>query len=128
MRFSLWLYPYERWGNLEAMSEAAMRAEQLGFDSISISDHIICPTGPDAAGVTPVWHDFFVLTTHIADRTQHIKLVGSLVLPYRRLLPMAKQIASVDVASKGRFVLVACVGWLRQEFDMLGVPFHERGA
>ncbi|HKW86549.1 MAG TPA: TIGR03619 family F420-dependent LLM class oxidoreductase [Nitrospiraceae bacterium] len=128
MRFSLWLYPYGRWGSLEAMSEAAMRAEQLGFDSISISDHIICPTGPDAAGVTPVWHDFFVLTTHIADKTERIKLVGSLVLPYRRLLPMAKQISSVDMASKGRFVLVACVGWLRQEFEMLGVPFHERGA
>lgn len=110
------------------MIQGARRAEQLGFDSISISDHIICPTGPDAAGVTPVWHDFFVLTTHIAARTDHIRLVGSLVLPYRRLLPMAKQIASVDVASGGRFTLVACVGWLEHEFDLLGVPYHERGA
>jgi probable F420-dependent oxidoreductase len=110
------------------MARAARRAEELGFSSISISDHIICPAGPDAAGVTPVWHDFFVLTTHIADRTDHIRLVGSLVLPYRRLLPMAKQIASVDVVSGGRFTLVACVGWLEQEFDLLGVPYHERGA
>jgi probable F420-dependent oxidoreductase len=110
------------------MTQAARRAEELGFSSISISDHIICPTGPDAAGVTPVWHDFFVLTTHIADHTDHIRLVGSLVLPYRRLLPMAKQIASVDVVSGGRFTLVACVGWLEQEFELLGVPFHERGA
>lgn len=128
MRFSLWLYPYGRWGSLEAMTQAAQRAEQLGFDSISISDHITCPTGPDAAGVTPVWYDFFVLTTHIANHTDHIRLVGSLVLPYRRLLPMAKQIASVDVVSGGRFTLVACVGWLEQEFDLLGVPYHERGA
>jgi len=110
------------------MSRGARRAEELGFSSISISDHIICPTGPDAAGVTPVWHDFFVLTTHIADRTEHIRLVGSLVLPYRRLLPMAKQIASVDVVSGGRFTLVACVGWLQHEFNLLGVPYHERGA
>lgn len=128
MRFSLWLYPYGRWGSLEAMGEGARRAEQLGFSSISISDHIISPVGPDAAGVTPVWYDFFVLTTYIAGLTDRVRLVGSLVLPYRRLLPMAKQIASVDVASRGRFTLVACVGWLRHEFDLLGVPFHERGA
>jgi probable F420-dependent oxidoreductase len=128
MRFSLWLYPYGRWGSLAAMVEGARRAEQLGFSSISISDHIICPTGPDAAGVTPVWHDAFVLTTHIANQTQGIRLVASIVLPYRRLLPMAKQIASVDVASDGRFTLVACVGWLEHEFNMLGVPYHERGA
>lgn len=127
MRFSLWLYPYGRWGSLDAMGKAAVRAEQLGFSSISISDHIVCPTGPEREGVTPVWHDFFVLSTYIAGRTTRIRLVGCLVLPYRRLLPMAKQIASVDVASGGRFTLVACVGWLKQEFEMLGVPYEERG-
>jgi probable F420-dependent oxidoreductase len=77
--------------------------------------------------VTPVWHDLFVLSTYIAGCTSRVRLVGCLVLPYRRLLPMAKQIASLDVASGGRFTLVACVGWLRQEFEMLGVPFEERG-
>src|SRR5215472_2262178 len=127
MRFSLWLYPYGRWGSLEAMARGARRAEELGFDSISISDHLVCPTGPEGAGVTPVWHDFFVLSTYIAACTSRLRLVGCLVLPYRRLLPMAKQIASVDVASNGRFTLVACVGWLRQEFEMLGIPVEERG-
>jgi probable F420-dependent oxidoreductase len=109
------------------MARAAARAEELGFSSISISDHIVCPTGPERDGVTPVWHDFFVLSTYIADHTTRIRLVGCLVLPYRRLLPMAKQIASLDVASGGRFTLVACVGWLKQEFEMLGVPYEQRG-
>jgi probable F420-dependent oxidoreductase len=109
------------------MGKGAARAEELGFSSISISDHIVCPTGPEREGVTPVWHDFFVLSTFIACNTARIRLVGCLVLPYRRLLPMAKQIASLDVASGGRFTLVACVGWLRQEFEMLGVPYAERG-
>lgn len=127
MRFSLWLYPYGRWGSLDAMGKGAARAEELGFSSISISDHIVCPTGPEREGVTPVWHDFFVLSTFIACNTSRIRLVGCLVLPYRRLLPMAKQIASLDMASRGRFTLVACVGWLRQEFEMLGVPYAERG-
>ncbi len=127
MRFSLWLYPYGRWSSLEAMGRAARQAEELGFDSISISDHIICPTGPEGIGVTPVWHDFVVLTTYLAGWTTSMRLVGCLVLPYRRLLPMAKQIASLDIASAGRFTLVACVGWLRQEFELLGIPYHERG-
>jgi probable F420-dependent oxidoreductase len=127
MRFSLWLYPYGRWGSLGAMAGAAARAEQLGFSSISISDHIVCPTGPERDGVTPVWYDFFVLSTYIAGHTSRIRLVGCLVLPYRRLLPMAKQIASLDVVSEGRFTLVACVGWLKQEFEMLGVPYEQRG-
>jgi probable F420-dependent oxidoreductase len=112
---------------MDAMGKAAAKAEQLGFSSISISDHIVCPTGPEGEGVTPVWHDFFVLSTFIACNTQRIRVVGCLVLPYRRLLPMAKQIASLDVASNGRFTLVACVGWLKQEFQMLGVPYAERG-
>lgn len=127
MRFSLWLYPYERWGGLDAMRAAARRAEENGFASISVSDHIICPTGPAAAGVTPVWHDFFVLATHIADSTERIRIVGTLVLPYRRLLPMAKQIASVDAVSNGRFTLVACTGWMKHEFELLGVPWEHRG-
>jgi len=109
------------------MAAAAARAEELGFNSISISDHIVCPTGPERDGVTPVWYDFFVLSTYIAVHTSRIRLVGCLVLPYRRLLPMAKQIASLDVVSDGRFTLVACVGWLKQEFEMLGVPYEQRG-
>ena len=41
---------------------------------------------------------------------------------------MAKQIATIDTLSHGRFTLVACAGWLRSEFEVLGVPFAERGA
>jgi probable F420-dependent oxidoreductase len=128
VRYSLWLTPYWRWGSLDAIGRAAQRAEEIGFSSISIADHIICPTGPDGDVVTPVWYDFFVLATHIANRTRRIRLVGTLVLPYRNPLFMAKQIASLDVVSGGRFTLVAAVGWLRQEFDLLGIPYSERGA
>lgn len=128
MRFSLWLYPYWRWGSIEAMGAAARRAEELGFSSISISDHTVCPVGPAAAGVTPVWYDWSVLTTYLAGWTERARLVCCVVLPHRRLLPMAKQIATIDTLSGGRFTLVACAGWLRPEFEVLGVPFGERGA
>jgi probable F420-dependent oxidoreductase len=110
------------------MGDAAARAEQLGFASVSVSDHTICTTGPESDGVTAVWHDWSVLSTYLATRTERLRILTSLVVPYRPVLPTAKQIATIDQVSGGRFGLAAAVGWLRPEFEMLGVPYAERGA
>lgn len=128
MNFSLWLWPYGRWGGIEAMGAAARRAEALGFASVSVSDHTICTTGPESDGVTPVWPDWSVLSTYLAVQTTSIRIVSCVVIPYRRVFPMAKQIATVDQVSQGRFTLAAAAGWLRPEFEMLGVDYHARGA
>jgi probable F420-dependent oxidoreductase len=127
MRFSLWLWPYGRWGGLEPMALAAQRAEALGFASISVSDHTVCPRGPEATGVTPVWPDWSVLSAYLALNTSTIRIVTTLVVPYRPVLPAAKQIATIDALSGGRFTLAAAVGWLRREFEMLGVSYRDRG-
>jgi probable F420-dependent oxidoreductase len=108
------------------MVRAAERAEALGFDSVSVSDHIVCTRGPEAAGVTPVWHDWSVLSTYIACRTTSLRIVSCLVVPYRHPLPVAKQIATIDEVSGGRFTLAAASGWLRREFEMLGMAHEER--
>lgn len=110
------------------MGEAARRAEALGFSSVSVSDHTICTTGPESDGVTSVWPDWSVLSTYLALQTTRLRILTSLVIPYRPVLPMAKQIATVDVVSKGRFTLAAAVGWLRPEFEMLGVEYRQRGS
>jgi probable F420-dependent oxidoreductase len=128
MRFSLWLWPYGRWGGIEAMGDAARRAEALGFASISVSDHTVCTTGPEAAGVTHVWPDWSVLSTYIALQTSSVRIVSCLVVPYRHVFPTAKQIATVDHVSNGRFTLAAAAGWLRPEFEMLGVSHRDRGS
>jgi probable F420-dependent oxidoreductase len=128
VRFSLWLWPYGRWGGFEAMGVATRRAEELGFASVSVSDHTICTTGPESDGVTPVWPDWSVLSTYLATRTSRIRIVTTLVVPYRPVFPTAKQIASIDQLSGGRFILAAAVGWLRPEFEMLGVRYNRRGA
>jgi probable F420-dependent oxidoreductase len=128
MKFSLWLWPYGRWGGIEAMGEAARRAEALGFASVSVSDHTISTTGPESDGVTALWPDWSVLSTYLALQTTRLRILTSLVIPYRPVLPMAKQIATVDVVSKGRFTLAAAVGWLRPEFQMLGVDYRQRGS
>ena len=128
MKFSLWLWPYDRWGSYDAMGAAAQRAEQLGFASVTVSDHTICTTGAESAGVTTMWPDWSVVSTVVALRTSRIRIVTSLVVPYRPVFPMAKQIATVDQVSGGRFTLAAAVGWLRPEFEMLGVSYEHRGA
>jgi probable F420-dependent oxidoreductase len=127
MRFSLWLYPYGRWGGIERMGDAAALAERLGFAGVSVSDHTICTTGPESDGVTHVWHDWSVLSTYLATRTSRMRIMTSLVVSYRHPIPVAKQIATIDQVSGGRFTLAAAIGWLEPEFEMLGVAYRERG-
>jgi probable F420-dependent oxidoreductase len=128
LNFSLWLWPYARWGGVEAMGDVAVRAEELGFASISVSDHTICTTGPESAGVMPVWPDWSVLTAYLATRTSTIRFVTTVVIPYRPPFAMAKQIATIDHVSGGRFTLAAASGWLEREFEMLRVNYAARGA
>ena len=69
------------------------------------------------------------LLAAVAASTKTIKLgTGILVLPLRNPLVLAKQIASIDQISNGRFILGAAVGWYKREFDAVGVPFNKRGA
>jgi probable F420-dependent oxidoreductase len=128
LNFSLWLWPYDRWGTLAEMAEATRRAEALGFASVSVSDHTVCTIGPESSGVGPVWPDWSVLSTYLAVQTSRIRIVATVVIPYRPLLAAAKQIATVDQVSAGRFTLAAAVGWHRREFEMLGVDYAARGA
>jgi probable F420-dependent oxidoreductase len=128
MKFSLWLWPYARWGGLEEMGRVAQRAEEVGFASVSVSDHTISTVSPASAGAGPSWPDWSVLSTYLAMRTSRIRILSCVVVPYRPLLPQAKQIATVDQVSGGRFTLAAAVGWLKPEFEMLGVDYSKRGA
>ena len=128
MNFSLWLWPYGRWGGLEAMGRATRRAEEVGFAGVSVSDHTITTTGPESSGMGEYWPDWSVLSAYLATQTSTIRILTSLVIPYRPVFPTAKQIATIDVLSGGRFTLAAAVGWLRPEFRMLGVDYEQRGA
>jgi probable F420-dependent oxidoreductase len=110
------------------MAAAARRAEELGFASVSVSDHTVSTTGPESDGVGATWPDWSVLSTVLALRTTRIRIVASVVIPYRPLFPQAKAIATIDQVSGGRFTLAAAVGWLRPEFEMLGLSFAARGA
>ena len=101
----------------------AVRAEELGFDSVWVWDHIFLGVDPPF----PVL-DSLTLLAAVAARTSQIKLgTGVLVLPLRNPVVLAKELSSLDLISDGRLLLGMASGWYKREFDAVGVPFNERG-
>jgi probable F420-dependent oxidoreductase len=117
----------------------AVEAERLGFDGISFPDHVVYPIGHDSPylytsdGHTPWdettdWPDPFVVAGAVAAATTRLQLLtGILVLPLRHPLLTAKAVATIDVLSRGRMSLGIGVGWLREEFEALGLDYAARG-
>ena len=128
MHFSMWLWPYGRWGGFDGIGRAAQRIEELGFESITVSDHTVCPTGPEGDGLMPDWPDWAVTSAYLATITTKLRIVACVAVPYRSPLVTAKQLATIDDLSHGRLTLAACVGWWEREFDMLNVSYARRGA
>jgi probable F420-dependent oxidoreductase len=109
-----------------AVAEMACAAEAAGFDACFVTDH---PAPPDRwlAGGGHHTLDPFVALSFAAAATTRIRLqTHVLVLPYRNPFLVAKAAASLDVLSGGRLILGVSAGYLRGEFQALGVPFEER--
>ncbi len=110
-----------------AIRTMARVVEDLGFDSLWVSDHIIVPEG---SGYIPENMDEPLATlAFLAAETSHVTLgLSVLIVPYRDPVFTAKFLSTVDNLSDGRLVVGVGAGWLEQEFEALGVPFAERGA
>ena len=122
------------------LAEAAIACEEAGADSLWLSDRVVTVPSPTAAypftddGTVP-WTsetpfvDSIVAMATIAAVTHRAEIgTGVLVLPLRSPLVLAKQLASVDALSGGRVILGVGAGWMAEEYDLLGVPYAERGA
>ena len=108
---------------------SARLAEELGYGSWWAQDHVVLPTGRDAPidPRTPIV-DPLVHLAHVAAVTARMTLGTAIViLPQRNPLVLAKQAASLDAVSGGRFVLGVGAGWLAAEMAAVGVPPEERG-
>ncbi|MCX6532672.1 MAG: TIGR03619 family F420-dependent LLM class oxidoreductase [Actinobacteria bacterium] len=111
----------------EAMRQAAVLAEELGYSDVWVSDHVAVPTGADYPPSAYVFEPLVALTW-VAAYTKRVGLGTTvLVLPMRNPLIVAKMVASLDHLSGGRVILGIAAGWLEAEFNALGVPFAERG-
>jgi probable F420-dependent oxidoreductase len=119
----------------------AQAAERLGFDSVFVAHHVVLPYERDSeypyqhsgteVAMTPgmQWLDPFVTLSMVAAVTERIGLGTSvLVLPYRNPVNLAAEVAALDVLSEGRVILGVGAGWMREEFEALGLDPAERGA
>jgi probable F420-dependent oxidoreductase len=109
--------------DIDELIAYAERAEELGFESLWAFDHLLLGVDP----AFPILDSLSTLAA-IATRTEQIKLgTGVLVLPLRNPVWAAKIMASVDMISKGRFILGTASGWYKREFDAAGIDFKTRG-
>src|SRR5215471_11761368 len=121
----------------------AREAEDAGFDSVMISEHIVLGPAAGSNGImanprdyalpgnqdpaTP-WPSSLVLLSAIAAVTTRVRLVASAVIaPLRHPLLLARELGSLDLLSGGRLVVQPTVSWLEEEYAALGVPFRRRG-
>ncbi|MEY9943012.1 LLM class flavin-dependent oxidoreductase [Kitasatospora sp. GAS1066B] len=105
----------------------AQTVEGLGFDLLMVSDHIAIT--PDVAERYPApFYEPFTTLSWLAGLTTRVRLGTTvLIAPYRHPLLTARMAANLDQLSGGRLVLGVGVGWARQEFAALGIPFERRG-
>ena len=124
----------------ENMSALARKGEALGFDFLSMTDHLVVPRsrvsdypytrdGDWLPGRFGDFVDQLTAMAFVAALTDSIGLLTSvLVLPHRSPVPTAKALASIDYLSGGRLSVGCGAGWMKEEFEALGAPPHaERG-
>jgi probable F420-dependent oxidoreductase len=118
---------WERDGTIEDVVHIAQAAERLGYDHLTCSEHVALPEAAVEVRGARYW-DPLATFGYVAARTQRIRLATDvLVLGYHHPLEIAKRYGTLDLVSGGRLVLGLGVGSLREEFDLLDVPFDDRG-
>ncbi len=116
----------------EAILRVARAAEAANFESLWTGEHVVvvdpqAPPSPLAPGTRIV--DTVATLAFVAGVTERIRLAsGIILLPQRNPVVLAKELAGIDVLSEGRLIFGVGVGYVRGEFDAIGVPFEERGA
>lgn len=123
----------------DALVDIAQHAERLGFDSVWTVDHVILPHHSSQhypyarqSGFTMPsdWPflDPLIALAAVASRTSRVLLgTGVYLLPLRPPLVNAKLAASVDVLSGGRLLFGVGLGWVKEEYEALGVSWDDRG-
>ena len=139
MRYGFYLPTRGQTASPEALESLVTRAEEWGFSSVMIADHIVFPVRIKSkypytvSGAFPGQGDALEqlsLMAFVAGKTRSLRLISSvMILPYRNPVVTAKMLATIDVLSRGRVTVGVGVGWLREEFEALGAPdFDRRGA
>lgn len=114
--------------SVDTMLRWTRLAEALGYHLVMTSDHIAITPDVGSRYPAPFWEPFTTLGW-LAAKAPGVELGTTVIIvPYRHPLETARMTAQVDVLTGGRFIFGIGVGWARQEFEALGVPFEKRGA
>jgi probable F420-dependent oxidoreductase len=118
---------WERDAGIDDVVEIARAADRLGYDHLTCSEHVAVPASVEATRGATYWDPLATLG-YLAARTERIRLATSVVvLGYHHPLALAKRYGTLDRLSGGRLVLGVGVGSLREEFELLGASFADRG-
>ena len=125
----------------EIMTRIALEGEALGYDYLTVTDHVTLPdmaepgypyseSGAFYSTDSAYRHEMLTLAAYLAAVTKRLRLVlAVLVVPHRPAVLAAKQLSTIDVLSGGRLTVGIGAGWLKAEFDaVVTTPFAERGA
>jgi probable F420-dependent oxidoreductase len=139
MKFGIGFATSGAFSDPSLLGHLATTAERCGFESLWSVEHVAIPVnhspypgtrdGKMPGGDDVAIPDPLIPLAYAAALTKTIKLAtGILILPQRHPLYTAKEVATVDVLSGGRAILGIGSGWMKEEFDSLGIDFRKRGA
>jgi probable F420-dependent oxidoreductase len=129
----------------EQLAELAIHAEQLGFEGVTFGDHLVKPAAyekdylydPDGRppwdpehldDSTPPYPDAWVASAALGMVTSTLRFLPYVyVLPMRHPVHVARQLATAELFAVGRIILGVGAGWLKEEFDLVDLPFDSRG-
>ena len=127
MRFGLVVPHYKQITAVGDLKRFALRAEELGYDALWTTDHIVVPQMA-VSRFGENYHEPLTVLAYLAAITQKIRLgCSALIVPYRNPVHQAKILSTLDHLSNGRMTFAVGAGWAEDETRALGVDFHRRG-
>ena len=130
--------------DLRRLVRYAAEAEEAGFDAVMFGEHVVMGPHSDYKGQPDNPRDWSMagnqspmfphpsglhLLSAISSVTSKISLLAaSVISPLRHPLPLAKDLATIDLLAEGRLIVMPTVSWQEEEYAALNTPFHQRGA
>lgn len=127
LRLKATMQPWEAQVTGADQTRMVKHADAIGYDMVAVPEHFIIPSEHVELSGPHYFHSS-VAQAYFAGATERILLNSCItVLPLQNPIVLAKALATADWLSGGRMMVTFGVGWLEREFDLLGVPFRERG-